>query len=116
VPVSVELVELGGPTGRINLVSIPSAEHVAGVINFSVALQAGHSYQAVVTVGAAPGSYTLSFPISVNSWWNTFEFQGLLVIAVLWGSIYYGLRLRREHLELQRMTGMRSRLHAVVGP
>jgi hypothetical protein len=112
-PVSVDLVELGGPTGRVNLVSIHAAEHVAGVINFSVPLQAGHSYQAVVTVGKAPASYILSFPISVNSWWNAFEIPGLLVLAVLWGSIYYGLRLRREHLALLRKTGMRSHIRAV---
>jgi hypothetical protein len=83
--VSVKLMEFGGPTrGTANLVSIPSAEHVSGVINFSVTLQPGHSYQAVVTVGKAPGSYTLNFPISVDSWWSAFEIPGLLVLVVLW--------------------------------
>jgi hypothetical protein len=112
--VSVELMELGGETGgAVNLVSIPSGEHVSGVINFSATLQPGHSYQAVVTVGKAPASYTLTFPISVDSWWNAFEIPGLLVLAVLWGSIYYCLRLRREHLASLRQTGTRGRLHAV---
>jgi hypothetical protein len=115
-PVSVNLVEFGAKTGGSdNLVSIPLAEHASGVINFSAPLQPGRSYRALVTVGEAPTSYTLTFPISVNSWWNAFELPGLLVLAVLGGSIYYGLRLRREHLTLQRKTEMRSRLHAVGG-
>jgi hypothetical protein len=115
-PVSVNLVEFGGRTGgTVNLVSIPSAEHVSSVINFSVSLQPGHRYQAVVTVGQAPASYTLRFPISVDSWWNAFEIPGLLVLAVFWCSIYYCLRLRREHLASLRQTGMRSRVRAVDG-
>ena len=76
-------------------------------------LQPGHSYQAVVTVGKTPGSYTLNFPISVDSWWSAFEIPGLLVLVVLWGSIWYCLRLRREHLAIVRQTGTRGRLHAV---
>ena len=59
---SVNLIESGGPTGgSVKLVSIPSAERLSGVINFSVPLQPGHSYQAVVTVGRAPASYALTF-------------------------------------------------------
>jgi hypothetical protein len=112
-PVSVELVELGGRTGSVNLASIPSAEHVSGVINFAVSLQPGHSYQAVVTVGEAPTSHTLTFPISVNAWWNGFKTPGLLVLAVLWGSIYYSLRLRREHLAILHNAEMRSRIRAL---
>jgi hypothetical protein len=116
-PVSVYLVEFGAKTGgSVNLVSIPLAEHVSGVINFSAPLQPGHSYRALVTVGEAPTSYTLTFPISVNAWWNAFELPGLLVLAVLWGSIYYSLRLRREHLALLRKTETRSRIYAVIGP
>ena len=114
--VSVKLMELAGPTrGTVNLVSILSAKHVSGVINFSVPLQPGRSYRALVTVGEHPTSYTLTFPISVNSWWNAFELPGLLVLAVLWGSIYYSLRLRREHLALLRKTKMGIRIHAVSG-
>jgi hypothetical protein len=116
-PVSVKLVELGAKTGSsVNLVSIPLAEHVSGVINFSVPLQPGRSYRALVTVGEDPTSYTLTFPISVNSWWNAFELPGLLVLAVLSGSIYYSLRLRGEHLALLRKAELRSRIHAVGGP
>ena len=105
--VSVKLMEFGGPTGgTVNLVSIPFAEHVSGVVNFSVTLQPGHSYQAVVTVGEAPANYTLNFPISVGSWWNAFEIPGLLVVAVLWGSIYYCLRLRRAYrVQRDRVSG-----------
>lgn len=109
VPVSINLVERGGAT----LTSIPSAEYVSGVINFSASLQPGHSYQAIVTVGEAPTSHTLTFPISVNAWWNAFELPGLLVLAVVWGCIYYGLRLRRQHLAVLRKADMRSRLPAV---
>jgi hypothetical protein len=115
-PVSVKLVEVGSRTGGfVNLVSIPSGEHISGVINFSVSLQPGQRYQATVTVGQAPASYTLIFPISVDSWWNAFEIPGLLVLAVFWGSIYYCVRLRREHLASLRQTGMRGRVRAVGG-
>jgi hypothetical protein len=114
--VSVNLVESDSPTGgTVNLVSIPSAEYVSGVINFSIALQPGHSYHAVVTVGHAPTSHTFAFPISVNSWWNAFEIPGLLFLAVLSGAVCYILRLRRKQLVLLRKTGMRSRIRAVGG-
>jgi hypothetical protein len=109
VPVSVKLLERGGTT----LASIPSAEHVSGVINFSVSLQPGHSYQAIVTVGEAATSHTLTFPVSVNAWWNAYELPVLLVVAIVWGCIYYALRLRREHLAVLRKTDLRSRIHAV---
>ena len=109
-PVSVKLVEFGGPVGgTVNLVSIPSAEYVSGVINFSVPLQPGHRYQAVVTVGDAPTSHTLTFPISVNSWWNAFELPGLLVLAIVSSCVYYGLRIRQRHLILLRKADTRVR-------
>jgi hypothetical protein len=112
-PVGIDLVEHGGRTGSVHLASIPFVEHVSGVINFSVPLQTGHTYQAVVTVGGAPTSHTLTFPISVNSWWNGLEIPGLLVLAVLWGCIYYSLRLRREHLAAMRKIEMRIHIRAV---
>jgi hypothetical protein len=112
-PVGVVLVELGGRAGKISLVSTPSAEHVSGVINLSVLLQRGHSYQAVVTIGQTPTSHILTFPISVNAWWNGFEIPGLLVLAVLWCSIYLTLRFRREHQVLLAKIEPTNRLRAV---
>jgi hypothetical protein len=112
-PVGVELVELGGRAGKISLVSIPSAEHVSGVINLSVPLHRGHSYQAVVTIGETPTSHTLTFPISVNAWWEGFEIPALLVLAVLWSSIYLSLRFRREHQTLLGKIEPTNRLRAV---
>jgi hypothetical protein len=112
-PVAVDIFETGGRSGSYKLASVPNVEHVSGVINVNLPLQAGHSYQAVVTVGEAPASYTLTFPIRVNAWWNGFELPGLLVLAVLGGSIYYSLRLRREHLAARRKTEMRNRIRAV---
>jgi hypothetical protein len=113
-PVSIDLVELGR-TGRVNVASIPFVQHVSGVINFSVSLQTGHTYQAVVTVGEAPTNHTLTFPISVNSWWTGLEIPGLLVLAVFWGCIYYSLRLRREHLAAMRKIETCSHIRAVGG-
>jgi len=112
-PVSVDLVELGGRTGSSKLASIPAVEHVSGVVNMNVLLQAGHSYQAIVTVGESPASYTLIFPINVNAWWNGFEFPALLVLAVFAGGVYYSLRLRREHLTAVRKARMCSKFHTV---
>jgi len=112
-PVAVDIFETSGRSGSYKLASVPNVEHVSGVINVNLPLQAGHSYQAVVTVGEAPASYTLTFPIRVNAWWNGFELPGLLVLAVLGGSIYYCLRLRREHLAALRKSEMRNRIRAV---
>jgi len=112
-PVGVDILETGGRSGSYKLTSVPNVEHVSGVINVSLPLQAGHSYQAVVTVGEAPASYTLTFPISVSAWWNGLELPGLLILAVLGGCTFYGLRLRREHLAALRKTEMRSRIRAV---
>ena len=112
-PVAVDIFETGGHSGSYKLASVPEVEHVSGVINVTLPLQAGHSYQAVVTVGEAPASYTLTFPISVNAGWNGLTLPGLLILAVLGGSIYYSLRLRREHVAALRKTEMRSRIRAV---
>jgi hypothetical protein len=114
-PVAVDIVDAGEPSGSAKVVSVPNGEHVSGVIDVNVSLKPGHSYQAIVTVGEAPATYALTFPISVNAWWNGFEIPVLLVLAVLGGSIYYGLRLRREHLAVLHKTEMRSRLRAVGG-
>ncbi len=114
-PVAVDIVDTVGPPGSVKLASVPDGEHVSGVIDVNVSLRPGHSYQAVVTVGEAPATYTLTFPINVDAWWNGFEIPGLLVLAVLGGSIYYSLRLRREHLAALHKTEMRSRIRAVGG-
>ncbi len=112
-PIGVDIFETGGRSGSYKLASVPNVEHVSGVIDINLPAQAGHSYEAVVTVGEAPASYTVTFPISVNAWWNGFELPVLLILAVLGGSIFYGLRLRREHLAALRKTEMRSRIRAV---
>ncbi|MGA7873337.1 MAG: hypothetical protein WCA22_20810 [Candidatus Binatus sp.] len=112
-PVAVNILETGGRSGSYVVASVPEGEHVSGVIDINLPLQAGHSYQAVVTVGEAPANYTITFPISVNAWWNGLELPGLLVLVVLGGSIFYGLRLRREHLVTQRKAEMRTRIRAV---
>jgi hypothetical protein len=112
-PVAVDIVDTGGPSGSLKLASVPDSEHVSGVINVNLSLQPGHSYQAVVTVGESPASYTITFPINVNTWWNGYEIPGLLVLAVLGGSILYSLRLRREHLAALHKAEMRTRIRAV---
>jgi len=110
-PVSVALVEHGGPT----LASVPFAEHLSGVIDFSVLLQSGHRYRAIVAVGKGMTRYVCTFPISVSPWWVAFELPGLLALAVILGCIYYGRRLRREHLALVRKAASRDRIRAIGG-
>jgi hypothetical protein len=105
VPVSIKLVENRATT----LVSIAAAQHLAGVINFSVPLKPGHSYQAVVSVGDGPTSQTLTFPIRVNAWWNAFALPGLLALAIVSSCVYYGLRIRQKNLILLRKADTRIR-------
>jgi hypothetical protein len=112
-PVAVDIVDAGRPSGSGKLASVPNGEHVSGVIDVNVSVQPGHNYQALVTIGEAPATYTVTFPIKVNAWWNGFEIPGLLVLAVVGGSIYYSLRLRREHLAALRKIEIRSRIRAV---
>src|SRR5262249_23497539 len=56
IPVSIKLVEYRAVT----LVSIAAVKHLAGVINFSVPLKPGHTYEAVVSVGDGPMTHTIT--------------------------------------------------------
>jgi hypothetical protein len=110
--VSIKLVEYGAAT----LVSIAAAQHLAGVINFSVPLRSGHYYEAVVSIGDGSTTHTLTFPIRVNNWWNGLAFPGLLALVIIWGCICYGLKIRQKYLLSLRKVDICTHIHAVSSP
>lgn len=110
VPVSIKLVEYRAVT----LVSIAAAQHLAGVISFSVPLKPGHTYEAVVSVGDGPTTHTITFPIRVNAWWNAFALPGLLGLAIVSSCICYGLKIRQKHLALLYKADTQTRIRALT--
>jgi hypothetical protein len=112
-PVGVDIFEMGGRTGSFKVESVPAAEHATGVIDMNLDLQPGHNYSAVVTVGEAPASVAIAFPITVNAWWNGLEIPALFLALVVGGALFYSLKLRRQHLAALRKAEMRNRIRAI---
>jgi hypothetical protein len=115
IPVGVEIMDRGGRTGSYKVLSVTAAEHPSGVIDVNLALEPGHNYSALVTVGESPASTTVVFPIRVQMWWSGFEIPALLAIAGIVFAIFYSLRLWREQAAAVRKAEMRGKIRAVSG-
>lgn len=112
-PVAVEIVDAGGRSGRYQVAAAPPKEYPSGVIDIGLKLRAGHSYTALVTVGESPASYTVEFPVSVESWWSGLAPLAALIIVVLAAAAAYCLRQRKELRVMLRKAELRPRIRAV---